>query len=179
MREVDWRHADRALSAACPVPILGGMPDPTPTEPATLMRLVGRVESRRVLRPAQDGPRMEISFSAALASRRLGPGSAACSFIGHLEPGGHYQWQGRGALFLSAGTVTTRSWGRGQRHGNTIVYQGAMAFRAHTPALDWLDGLQASFEYVQDLASLEVTVHCQASPTFRNPLPPQKGLSPC
>ncbi|QHE86468.1 hypothetical protein [Hydrogenophaga sp. BPS33] len=155
------------------------MPDPTPTESATLMRLVGRVESRRVLRPAQDGPRMEISFSAALTSGRLGSGSAACSFIGHLEPGGRYQWQGRGALFLSAGTVTTRSWGRGQRQGNTIVYQGAMAFHAHTPSLDWLDGLQASFEYVQDLASLEVTVHCQESPAFHNHLPQQKGISPC
>lgn len=122
---------------------------------------------------------MEISFSAALTSNRLGPGSAACSFIGHLEPSGRYQWQGRGALFLSAGTITTRSWGRGQRHGNTIVYQGRIAFHAHTPSLTWLDDLQASFEYVQDLASLDVTVRCQETTTSPNQLPPQKGISPC
>lgn len=143
------------------------------------MHLQGRVESRRVLRPAQDGPRMEISFSAALTSDRLGPGSAACSFIGHLQPGGHYQWQGRGALFLSGGTVTTRSWGQGQRQGNTIVYQGAMVFHAHTPSLNWLDDLQASFDYVQDLTSLDVTVHCRESAATPNHLPPQKGTSPC
>ncbi len=122
---------------------------------------------------------MEISFSAALTSDRLGPGSAACSFIGHLQPGGRYQWQGRGALFLSAGTVTTRSWGQGQRQGNTIVYQGTMAFHSHTPSLTWLDDLQASFEYVQDLASLDVTVHCNEATTTPNHLPPQKGTSPC
>lgn len=158
------------------------MPD-TPTDTtAPLMRLQGRVESRRVLRPAPDGPRMEISFSAALTSTTLGPGSAACSFIGHLGPGGHYQWRGRGALFLSEGTVTTRSQGQGQRQGNTIVYQGAMVFRSHAPALQWLDGLQSSFEYVQDLASLEVTVRCEApsaTATSAHPTPPQKGPSPC
>lgn len=151
----------------------------TTTDPVALMQLQGRVESRRVLRPAPDGPRMEISFSAALTSSRLGPGSAACSFIGHLEPGGHYLWQGRGALFLSAGTVTTRSWGRGQRQGNTIVYQGAMVFCSHTPSLNWLDDLQASFEYVQDLASLDITVHCHEPTATPNHIPPQKGISPC
>ncbi|MGQ3116240.1 MAG: hypothetical protein ACT6UH_19190 [Hydrogenophaga sp.] len=154
----------------------------TPTETtAPFMLLQGRVESRRVLRPAPDGPRMEISFSAALASARLGPGSAACSFIGHLGPDGHYQWQGRGALFLGAGTVTARSRGQGQRRGNTIVYQGAMVFRSHTSALQWIDGLQASFEYVQDLASLDVTVRCEEASAAEtaHPSTPQKGPSPC
>jgi len=156
------------------------MPD-SPIDTAPLMLLQGRIESRRVLRPAQDGPRMEISFSAVLTSSRLGPGSAACSFIGHLCPSGEYHWQGRGALFLGAGTVTTRSRGKGQRRGNTIVYQGAMVFQSHTPALSWLDGVRASFEYIQDLASLDVTVVCQeAGPAATaHPSLPQKGPSPC
>lgn len=153
----------------------------SPTDDTLLLRLQGRVESRRVLRPAPDGPRMEISFSATLSSARLGPGSAACSFIGHLGPDGRYQWRGRGALFLSAGTVTTRSRGQGERRGNTIVYRGAMVFQSHTPALHWLDGLQASFEYAQDLASLDVCVHCHDTGTAptAHPSPPQKGPTPC
>lgn len=153
----------------------------SPTDDTLLLRLQGRVESRRVLRPAPDGPRMEISFSATLSSTRLGPGSAACSFIGHLGADGRYRWRGRGALFLSAGTVTTRSQGLGERRGNTIVYRGEMAFRSHTPALQWLDGLQASFEYVQDLASLDVCVHCHATGTAptAHPSLPQKGTTPC
>lgn len=136
-------------------------------EPLFVLR--GRVESRRVLRPARHAPRMEISFSGATGRGSLGAGSGACTFIAQANAESLYAWRGRGVMFFEHGSVSTRSWGEGRRDGNTLTYQGRIAFRAHAASLAWLDIVEAEFEYRQDMSSLSVTLDCHAPPACAGP----------
>jgi hypothetical protein len=153
------------LIALQPLEILGFsdqlsmQPQANPRE--LLFELRGRVESRRVLEPLLTAPRMEISFSGTLLeTATLGGGSGACTFEAQANADGVYEWSGRGILFLSRGSVTSKSWGRGRRTGSTLVYQGEITFKSNSPNLAWLDTALAGFEYQQDMATLETTFVC-------------------
>ncbi|MDB5874835.1 MAG: hypothetical protein JWQ07_4277 [Ramlibacter sp.] len=156
------------------------MHPPHPHEPLLVLR--GRVESRRVLRPVANAPRMEISFSGTCSEGSLGAASGACSFVAQANGGGTYVWHGRGVFFLPDGCVSSRSWGRGLRDGHWLIYKGSMTFQAHATVLNWLDIIEAAFEYRQDMLSLDATLCCHAVPAQPRALPlfpNQEGDSPC
>ena len=129
---------------------------PNPPRPEPLLTLRGRVESRRVLRPGADGPRLEVSFSAALDPGPLGPGSGAFTFIAQPLADGRLRWRGRGLLLLADGAVSARSEAWGRRGDGVVRYGGHLVLRPHAPALQRLSGLTLAFDYEQDLQTLAV-----------------------
>jgi hypothetical protein len=128
--------------------------NPHAAEP--LFALQGRVEARRVLRPAADGPRLEVSFSATLEPGPLGAGGGAFSFVAQPLADGRLRWRGRGLLLLAEGSVSATSEGWGQRSEGRIRYHGTLQLRSHAPALDRLAARPLAFEYEQDLQTLAV-----------------------
>lgn len=142
----------------------------TSTLATPLFVMQGRVESRRVLRPAADGPRMEISFSAAIDSASLGTGGGAFTFIAQPLADGRYRWRGRGVLLLAQGSVSAHSEGWGRRADGSIAYRGALRLSPHNAALDALARRTLVFDYTQDLQTLAVRfVASDASSTPTDP----------
>lgn len=140
------------------------MPLPASTSTDPLFVMQGRVESRRVLRPAADGPRMEISFSAAIESASLGSGGGAFTFIAHPLADGRYRWLGRGVLLLPQGNVSARSEGWGRKADGLITYRGALLLNPQNAALDALAGRALAFDYTQDLQTLAVRFVARDAP---------------
>lgn len=131
----------------------------------SLYEMAGRIETRKVLRPGPQGPRMEISFSGALAGRgRLAElsGQMSCTFVASPESPGVYGWRGEAIGFGAEGPAfTAHSRGVGTRDGDHFVYRGGMRLRAFDPSLCWLEELACVFEYRQHATTLAVQVGCQ------------------
>jgi hypothetical protein len=140
---------------------------------AALYVIRGRVESRRVLRPTAEGPRMEISFSGAVDSAVLGAGSGAFTFIAQPLADTRLRWIGHGILLLAEGNVSARSHGWGQRSGGLIRYRGDLQLRPHSPALEALGAHSLVFDYTQDLQTLAAHFVARAAHTP----PPWAGIA--
>lgn len=124
----------------------------------------GRVDTREVLRPNAQGPRMRINCSGTLrGSGRLAmfEGAMSFGFVANPRATGAYRWKSRGIGFGPHGPAFTwRGIGSGQRSRDGFIYRGGALLQAVLPEFSGLDALACAFEYRQQADGSHVHLAC-------------------